>query len=178
MLDYLKLRSLSFYLFTVMLLVAAVPVCTMLSVSYTQIKNGLYQTSLDELSLSNQQLGQQIDFYHKQIISNLEFATKSAETFLDTQKAESAESSPIAETSQNYFKTPIAKQFLNLIQIYEYQNLFIGDAKGNIIFHARAHKAKSRNIYDDELLKSPLAIVADSILTKRTMIYSAPQATL
>lgn len=154
----LKIRSLMVQFFLGMTTVVLLPLSIIVFMVGSDLKSQYVSAAKESLSRTNEQLGKKIDHYHATLLQDMTYLSKSAEELLSTSLAPE--------------QLSIKRGMKAFVTVHAYDNLFVINRRGQVIFSARADKVSGKNIHDKFVASSPLALTVNEAITLKSTVHS------
>ena len=168
-------RGLSRTLFSYFFLLSLLPLMVMGMIEYNHTKGNIVESRHKELSTINSMLSQLIGEYFDGVINNLHFRGDHAVEFINSMKAllEKYPDTKNALRSDEYYQLVDEGngEFLGLLHFYEYADIIIGDADGNILYSAKRYRDFGENLFTDSLSNTKFSKTVSTAMETNTRLY-------
>ena len=158
-------HGLSVTLFVWFMVLSLGPI-TVIGVSeYREGKSTIVQSRYEQLSTINQLLSQQINDYFDSVVTNLFIKAGVAQEFLShlIQSHKALKKSPeefINSFSYNLVLDQYSSEFVDFLRYYDYSDLILTDAEGNILYTVNAYGDLGKNLFKGALANTAFAKAA------------------
>ncbi len=155
---FLKIRSLTVQFFLGIITVVVLPLSIIIFMVGSGVQSQYLSVSQESVGRTNELLGEKIDRYHATLLQDVKYLSKSAEKLLRISSV--SDQSTIKQSMKAFVTT------------HAYDNVFVADGGGQIIYSARVDQLSGKNIYDKSVADSSLALTASAAMTMKTIVHS------
>ena len=155
-----KLRhGLAATLFGWFMLLSLTPIAIIGFNEYREGKKAIVDSRYQELTTINILLSQQINDYFDSVVTNLFIKAGIAQTFLQKLESSFVQSDSslndfVYSEPYNYILDDYSREFLDFLRYYDYSDVILADANGNILYTVNAYSDLGKNLFEDEALKA------------------------
>ena len=125
---------------------------------YREGKKTIVDSRYQELTTINLLLSQQINDYFDSVVTNLFIKAGVAQDFLQQLKKGFGESNNslndfVYSDPYNEILDEYSREFLDFLRYYDYSDVILADADGNILYTVNAYSDLGANLFEDDALK-------------------------
>ncbi|WP_081869662.1 response regulator [Endozoicomonas numazuensis] len=170
-------HGLSVTLFVWFMVLSLGPITVIGVNEYREGKNTIVQSRYEQLNTINQLLSQQINNYFDSVITNLFIKAGVAQEFLShlIQSHKALKKSPeefINSFSYNLVLDQYSSEFVDFLRYYDYSDLILADAEGNILYTVNAYGDLGKNLFKGALANTSFAKAARESLEEVVPKYA------
>ena len=146
-------------LFSWFMALSLTPIAIIGFIEYREGKDAIVDSRYQELTTINLLLSQQINDYFDSVVTNLFIKAGIAQTFLEELENGFVESNSrlndfVYSEPYNYILDDYSREFLDFLRYYDYSDVILADANGNILYTVNAYSDLGKNLFEDEALKT------------------------
>ena len=171
-------RGLAFTLYLWFIVLSVGPVGVVGVNEYREAKDAIIADHYQQLTGLNLMLTRRINDYFDSIITNLFIKASVSERFINAMvenyRAEGLSPLEYITASENYYslKERYAPEFIDFLRFYDYSDVLIGDAQGNILYTVNGYEDLGQNLFNGELADTLFASIVRSSVEEQQPRYS------
>lgn len=167
-------HGLAVTLFAWFMLLSLTPIAIIGFNEYREGKKAIVDSRYQELTTINLLLSQQINDYFDSVVTNLFIKAGIAQEFLEKLNAGFRDSDKslrdfVYSEPYNRLLDDYSQEFLDFLRYYDYSDVILADAEGNILYTVNGYSDLGQNLFEDESLKASefaLAVKGSIALTE------------
>ncbi|CAM3600134.1 response regulator [Parendozoicomonas haliclonae] len=169
--------GLSRTLFSWFLALSLIPLIAVGIIEYNNARKNIIENRHEELSTINLMLSRQIGDYFDDILVNLHFRSgKAVELLTSLQRLRDEKYPDVQEMTRSpeYYEI-IDKQgieFIDLMRFYDYSDVLIGDADGNIVYSVGRYSDFGENLFTGSLSDTKFAKTVRKAIDTNARLYA------
>ncbi|WP_281645069.1 response regulator [Parendozoicomonas sp. Alg238-R29] len=164
-------------LFSWFLMLSLLPLSIVGMIEYNNARVNILESRHEELSTVNLMLNRQISDYFDDIVVNVHFRSGKAVDFLsDFRKLTSEQNLSAKEflDSEGYYQLidTYSVEFIDLMRFYDYSDVLVGDAEGNIVYSVGRYSDFGENIFTGPLSETVFSKTVREAIAQDDRLYS------
>ena len=164
-------------IFSWFLLLSLLPLAIVGYIEYQSTRANIIESRHEELSTVNLMLNRQIGDYFDDIVVNIHFRSGKAVDFLldfkEHQEQSGLTAKDILDTEEYYqIVDRYSVEFIDLMRFYDYSDVIVGDADGNIIYSVGRYSDFGENLFEGDLQETLFARTVREAIESDDRLYS------
>ena len=170
-------RGLARTLFSWFMILSLLPLIIVGTIEYNNARDNIITSRHEEMSTISLMLSRQIGDYFDDIVVNMNFRSgKAADFLLDIKKLQAEKNLDADDLYNSLEYTEIvdrySTEFIDLMRFYDYSDVLIGDAEGNLVYSVGRYSDFGQNLFTGELSSSLFSQTAQKAIENDQRLYS------
>ena len=170
-------RGLARTLFCWFLALSLLPLIIIGTIEYNNARDNIFVSRHEEMSTISLMLSRQIGDYFDDVVVNMNFRSgKAADFLLDIKQLQQEKDLGAGDLFDSLEYTEVmdrySNEFIDLMRFYDYSDVLIGDAEGNLVYSVGRYSDFGQNLFTGELSGSLFAQTARKSIENDQRLYS------